>query len=713
MTTLFRNGIRPEVRTVVEWGRLVAMSDASIGLPAFQRSTVWDEQRVELLWDSVTRGFPIGALLFTRPTDQESSESMVAWKPISTAPMSTTTRLASQPAPLLVIDGQQRLTSLQLGFRPFENGYASRLWIDLAPPVSVEAHKRGRFRLCSRIHPWGWGASVSRRRESRKRIMGATDMDDADIPLCDTWPVDARVPVDAAALIGRVLEGGSNELPTWVDLLPGHFPPVSESLKQEVYSGDGLPRLVAGLHQLDRVHVVGLLIECIADLGEIFARLNSQGMPMSQEELFFSALKARWPGCSDLVADIVEDPAAGKLLPATKIVHLATRIVVSESEGTLRDVDNLTLDRFAELENRPGLDLVPQLKRLLAGNIPSGGKGRLHASFTHARSILQYRETPDRGDPGLPVTLLGHLHWRSWHAVAAWAEKHCHSAEDQEDPSRIEALRLVVLLHFFVKTDVASISRVAFEIVRAQSARSFPGALIAATLLHKGLIHLEPPEPQQFRELLANAGDEGKGRATWPLLAHEQHLIHWAQRHWIHAWYPRHDPTLYQSVDDLPYDIDHIMPDHAFDGRGRRIPSEVFKRDAAALRGSVGNLRIWPRDANRSDKADTPEKKLYLGRDAETQLCDGSLLGRRPFAFRDIGEVRDASLIGEDQRAQWLKASQANHLKDWSDPERALALRRAIDDRRAWLYTSLWRGLGYGLWWNEVRARKEMMPSEE
>ncbi len=38
----------------------------TIRLPAFQRDAVWDEAHVELLWDSIIRGYPVGTLLFAR-----------------------------------------------------------------------------------------------------------------------------------------------------------------------------------------------------------------------------------------------------------------------------------------------------------------------------------------------------------------------------------------------------------------------------------------------------------------------------------------------------------------------------------------------------------------------------------------------------------------------------------------------------------------------
>src|SRR5712671_4103801 len=73
-------------------------------LPDFQRSWVWDEDRIKSLIASVSRAFPIGALM-TLETGGE-----VDFKPrtIEGAPASAHD---AKPQSLL-LDGQQRMTSL-------------------------------------------------------------------------------------------------------------------------------------------------------------------------------------------------------------------------------------------------------------------------------------------------------------------------------------------------------------------------------------------------------------------------------------------------------------------------------------------------------------------------------------------------------------------------------------------------------------------------
>ncbi len=40
-------------------------------VPALQRGLVWSPQQVELLWDSILRGFPIGSLVVSKQMDSQ------------------------------------------------------------------------------------------------------------------------------------------------------------------------------------------------------------------------------------------------------------------------------------------------------------------------------------------------------------------------------------------------------------------------------------------------------------------------------------------------------------------------------------------------------------------------------------------------------------------------------------------------------------------
>lgn len=77
--------------------------DGRIQLPDFQRSWVWDEERIIGLLASVSRGFPIGTLMTLATRSDGASD--FATRPIEGAASSA---LPEQ----LLLDGQQRMTSL-------------------------------------------------------------------------------------------------------------------------------------------------------------------------------------------------------------------------------------------------------------------------------------------------------------------------------------------------------------------------------------------------------------------------------------------------------------------------------------------------------------------------------------------------------------------------------------------------------------------------
>ncbi|UBI03017.1 DUF262 domain-containing protein [Corynebacterium freneyi] len=76
-----------------------------IQLPDFQRGYKWDEERIRALLVTVLRGYPMGSLMAL-----DTSNAMVRFKPrpITGAPASA----AKTEPSLLILDGQQRLTSL-------------------------------------------------------------------------------------------------------------------------------------------------------------------------------------------------------------------------------------------------------------------------------------------------------------------------------------------------------------------------------------------------------------------------------------------------------------------------------------------------------------------------------------------------------------------------------------------------------------------------
>lgn len=78
-------------------------------LPSFQRSYVWDSDKIKELLDSIFRNYPIGSVMLWRPSSRTVSDIDPTAVPLMDISNSS-------PEPHFIIDGQQRITSLLLMF---------------------------------------------------------------------------------------------------------------------------------------------------------------------------------------------------------------------------------------------------------------------------------------------------------------------------------------------------------------------------------------------------------------------------------------------------------------------------------------------------------------------------------------------------------------------------------------------------------------------
>lgn len=95
--------IEYEKRTVAEW--LEALLEGSLALPRFQRSYVWTRRKTRDLIIALLGGRPVGTMLLIDRYDQGNAERF-------TARALAGTTLETDKSQELILDGQQRLTSL-------------------------------------------------------------------------------------------------------------------------------------------------------------------------------------------------------------------------------------------------------------------------------------------------------------------------------------------------------------------------------------------------------------------------------------------------------------------------------------------------------------------------------------------------------------------------------------------------------------------------
>lgn len=715
------------VASLEAWGKLLALERCPLQLPLFQRGTAWNEVRVELFWDSLARGYPIGTLLL--------STADVKSRPLPDAHYQGSTRQTSATYEALIIDGQQRCVALKLGFRDRRPGDTSRLWLDLVSAShffegAQHSQDANPFRLCSGANPWGKPQGerprLSQRRRARK-VIGHNEFYDNGLSLERTFPLSQPtqsppLPVPVSNILELVLNREDVSVVECLALIPDGALIMQENDTQLATSVTKEQRAELELKAIARLDTEQLkkflhhlrerlrdpLIACFSaqlqkgdDLIEAFVRMNRQGVALSEAELFFSGLKHEWGEANDLVDKIATDTNLGHMLEATEIVHAAVRLALSKDPE--KDVPRLTVEEFRRLLRTDSdrtksllADLSTQL-RIKDGTT----RARLHDLLLRSRDILAYRH--EVNDPGLPKPLLATLRWRIWHVLLAWLDRH-DPTKDVIEKSRFEVLRFVLLDHLFLESDGADVIRKPFLQARKTSPESlFPGREIFSDL--KGYLSPGLLRPVDYQKIVERPD------SPWGILRDEWALVLWAQREWLDRWFPNFNPAAPHVADDLPYDIDHIMPSNFFDGRGvgNRIAKEVaadFGKNKNALRESIGNKRAWPREANRRDQDEAPTSKLFLNQNSKEHFPEDHFL--TAWKLKTVGAVWQASLVPEYEVELWRKASGTSN-GDWTDPERFEAFREAVNSRRIRLYKTFFQELGYENWLHS----DEMPGSEE
>jgi hypothetical protein len=352
-------------------------------LPALQRGAVWKVNQIEALWDSLLRGFPIGAFLLARFSDDRGQGTFAFKKKKD---------LNLPPPDYHLLDGQQRCNSITLGFlnawnREDQNVPAA-LWIDLEPPGKIDG-RRFIFRAITRSHPWGYGwqdpgtrLEAKLRREAFEEYKTVNKLEGergsrraSEIPLSLCWPWDAKAPVPFFLLLEVAASGSSNPWPLlykkiennlsywsncetihsrhgdWKkrvgELLNCHGEPAAQEHMDLILrgvncllgdNGKSPSVLIPALILPDIVTVDSReetkeegsdqanAIEQPDPIATLFIRVNSGGTVLTGEELIYSILKSIWPNAQELVESM-----STTFMAPSRLVMFLSRLVLARA----------------------------------------------------------------------------------------------------------------------------------------------------------------------------------------------------------------------------------------------------------------------------------------------------------------------------------------------------------------------------------------------
>lgn len=407
------------VREIANWG-----DNGRVAIPSLQRGLVWNPKQVELLWDSMLRGFPIGAFVFsdaTRDSNQRTAKTL-------------------DDAQFFLLDGQQRANAISLAFERGPQG--TKLWVDLLP--ELPSTKRFMVKATTKAHPWGYkndnDSSMLSAREIRDAICQFTgkqskeinnfDVSDLD-PMTDpmkgnwtTWPVAAKCPIPLHCILnffdfyGYDAQEFRQAIVEWLNSdknISGKHPNVENMVKLE----EEIQKWYWALHGLSeyRVHANLLpqktieteagdaLVDEVSNLESLFTRLNTMGSRISPYDLRYSAIKAYWGGIkeeNDKIAKTIM-PGANLAIFAFRLALTVAAVEVKSPESRVRLADIPSIARIRTIGIGTDLDKLEERARSILLN--ELYKGRLKEIVDSIeKSLGVFKSAPENCD-GLPPFL--------------------------------------------------------------------------------------------------------------------------------------------------------------------------------------------------------------------------------------------------------------------------------------------------------------------
>ncbi len=611
-------------------------NSSEVHIPALQRGLVWRPKQIELLWDSLFRGIPIGSFVICPHIDTQKRPDEVAAK-------------------YHLLDGQQRANAIQLGFDCFDspqNPKGSILWLDLQPEkILQESTRNYLFRITTPAHPWGYdrrdnegylGAAFIRERlRTQYEIYVNAPTYARPVPK-EIHPFDAKYPVPVSLLFNVFLENNQTlPLDKLSDALYAYANlPWAKDAIQAIQDGtiNSLGKIEKGLSVAMQTVVLALCApkdlmsiseqeknneekDNITNIEHLFHRLNRQGTQLNGEELIYSMIKAYWP---EIVQGI--DGLERKLMPASKLVALAFRVILTEenwdrnhkiaADQTVSGIRKLaTANEHADLRKKiisfiNGTDIFSLSACCMRIDDYLGIN---NSQYTWAlppflRSALAF-ESPDfyllllllaRKHPRISEEssrlLTGCITWASW-----FGSKNKRVADH------------VSSLYSFLMSDLSP------EGIYNAVAHSYDlfNPVVTKDELEKFIVlpELEKVKEWTWWSLIQNEDEieQAKNKVKWDscvsILCDKRSLLLYAQRSFINKRFPDYDPARKDLWEEhnRPWDYDHILP-HYYTRHYKANNS--FMAFCQQWANKNGNFRAWPFEDNRSDQKTLAGEKL-------------------------------------------------------------------------------------------------------
>ncbi|MCB0877429.1 MAG: DUF262 domain-containing protein [Thermoleophilia bacterium] len=354
-------------------------------LPSIQREFVWGTDQIVSLFDSLMRDYPIGTFLFWRIEPERSSDysyyGFLKDYHERTASHCPTLDPQHDRAMVAILDGQQRLTSLNIGL---SGSYASKL-----------PNKRRDKAL-----------SYPAKRLYLDVLYEATDEDNFEYRfefLTDERAADNNDKGGHWFLVPQILDpawrgtdaNADEQVDNYLDQFPGWTGQQVRLARRRIMK---LWRIVHSVETISYFEEANQDLDRVLD---IFIRVNSGGTTLSKSDLLMSIATAQWSGERDArtviytLVDDLNDTHHG--FNFNKDWVLKTGLVATDVADVGFKVQNFTSDNMTRLEQK--WDGIARAMRLAVDLAATFGFNSRTLSATSAlipvADYLHMRSAPD------------------------------------------------------------------------------------------------------------------------------------------------------------------------------------------------------------------------------------------------------------------------------------------------------------------------------
>lgn len=621
---------------LVDWFSQKVPEGGRLRLPPIQRSLIWSNEQILNYWDSLLRGYPAGMMMVHRmiPVLDDKSYGRNS--------DNHTERTFEDD--LYLFDGQQRLATILLGLGAGALAATHRIWVDLGDLQSSDG-RLFKLRINSTGQPFGYAQDLPNQKlelrlrraafeewhkDSEQKSIPPNEIFDALAKQKTAPLVGAECAINLARILSSLKESGPETTCRWMEELPG-----AESTTVATF--------VDKLQTSFNVEIVLKLVpKSILDeenYVRFFTRLGQGGTKLSNDELIYSLIKNRYPHVHDRMQSIVN--SAGRITSEVNLILAALRI--AKNQAPWQDAKDW------EKVVRPWPELIYRLRderqimketedyflSLVPNHAPpNDGKERLLTALKNLREGLEYREKDNPA--GLPNMLLARFPRQLLDVLLLFSIRR---GEELPWENEQRSLLITFALHWLIFVgnddkagnlcfDTMSMNDWVLDL-RAISTliRRFEAEGIARHIPVEGDWRKLDEEIKGRKQRLAtwserfhsvDGADRKPGEALRIITTNRElvmRVLLWLQRSYVAQRFPDYDPVSTRD-DDLPFDLDHVIPYKLFGADFRTVSPKLdliaadlsaFRNNRGAIGNSLGNYRWLDASVNRGRGADLIE----------------------------------------------------------------------------------------------------------